>query len=163
MPALGQSNGDQSGIKQSDVGEKADRVVHPSREQHWREEAAQHAEDGDDHGVQPNGDRERRRRDQHHEEEGRQRSEERKVIHRTTGERDGVEHYDARGAECVRRDCVLPLLQQHAAHHQAEAGEEAERDPDLRRNKVVLEGIFQEITDGEEEREPPATRRVSRP
>ena len=154
MPAFRQGHGDQSGVEQRDVSEQADRVVHSRREQHGREESTQHAEDGDDHGVQSNGDRESCRCDQHHEQEGRQRSEEREVIHGATGKRDRVEHDHAGGAERVRRDGVLALLQQHAAHDQAEAGKETHRDAHFGRDEIALERILHEVTHRKEQREP---------
>ena len=79
-PAAVQRNNDQPGVEDGDVTEESKRIVLAGREQQRGEEAAQHAEDGDDEGVEPHGDKERGRRDEHHQQESRHRAEELEVI-----------------------------------------------------------------------------------
>ena len=102
LPAAVERDEDQADVEDGDVSEEAKRVVLAGREQNGREKTTEHAEDGDDEGVEAHGDKKRRGGDERHEQERRDRPEEFKVVDRSARERDGVKRDDARGAQGMR-------------------------------------------------------------
>ena len=80
MPAPVQRHHNEPGVEDGDVTEQAQRVVLVGVNQDRRKETAQHAEDGNHHGIEPNGDQEGGGGDERHQQEGRECSEKFKVI-----------------------------------------------------------------------------------
>ena len=66
----------------------------------------------------------------------------------------GVEHQDAGRAERLRSDSVFFPFQKQTANNKTGADDEPDRNPQLRRDQIVLERIFHEKRDAEEKREP---------
>src|SRR5258708_35140093 len=67
---------------------------------------------------------------------------------------DGVEHQDAGRAKRLRSDSVFFSLQKQTARNKTGADDEPDGNPQLRRDQVVLERVFDEKRDAQEKREP---------
>src|ERR1043166_3440066 len=76
------------------------------------------------------------------------------MIVSSTCEGDRVEHQDASRAECLRSDGVFFPFQKQTANNETGTDDEPDRNPQLGWNQIVLERIFHEKCDAEEEREP---------
>src|SRR4029077_7283108 len=107
-----------------------------------------------DDGVQPNGKQKRDRCDQRHQQKRWNETEEREVIVSSTCKGDGVEHQDAGRAKRLRSDSVFFPFQKQTANNKTGADDEADCNPQLWRDQVVLERIFHEKCDAEKKREP---------
>ncbi len=99
---------DQARIQQGDVAEQAEGIVLAGGQEDGREETAQHAEDGNHHGVKANGQEEGRGGDQHHQQEGWNRSEELEVVNRPARKGHRIENDHARPAQGVCQNGILP-------------------------------------------------------
>ncbi len=150
-PAPAPCDREQAGIQQRDVTEQRERVVLHRRQQDRAEEAAEHAECRDDQCVQPDGDQERGHRDHAHQRERYARSERRESIDRMSGKAHAVENQYAGGAQRLCEHSVFLLaVGPQTAPEQTDTGDEAHRHTTHRRDQVVLECVFDEENDTEE-------------
>ncbi len=76
---------------------------------------------------------------------------------------DRVEDKDARGAERLRRHRVLLSFHQNAPGEKSNPRDEPNRNPDLRRHEIVLEGVFHKKGDAQKQRQPADPREEFRP
>lgn len=139
MPATVERDGDEADVEQRDVGKKSERVVVAGGEQAGCEEAAEHAENGDDFCLHAHGEQEGCGGDEHHQTERGDRAKELEVVDRATGEGDGVKRDDAAGAQRLGGDGVTFAREHDAADDEADAEEKTESDADLGRDPVVLD------------------------
>ena len=153
MPAAVERDDNQTDVEDGDVAEEAEWIVLAGRKQNRRQEAPQHSEDGHDEGVEPRGEQECRGRDERHEQERGNRPEKIKMINRAASERDGIQHDDARGTKRLRERGEVFARHHHSAHEQSDAGEKTDGDAQFRWNEVVVERVFDEERDAEEQRE----------
>src|SRR5262249_541649 len=151
VPALAEGDGDEAGVEDGEVGEEAGWIILAGGEEEWGEEAAEEAEDGDDLGIEADGEEKRGAGDARHEGEGGRGL--REMVKEVSGEGDGVEGDDAGGAEGLGGDGELGAGEAQAADDQAEAACGADGDAHLRGDEIVLEGVFDEEGDAEEEGE----------
>jgi hypothetical protein len=140
-------------IEQRDVSEEPGRIVLPRRQQQRRQEAAQQTEHRDDDGVQPDREREGRRGDQHHQDQGRDRAEERKLVDGAAGKGHPVEADNARGAKRVGDDLEVLARKANSSNDQPDPNEETDRDAHFRGHEIMVEAVFDEERDSEEQRQ----------
>src|SRR3974390_312213 len=151
MPALVQRDQNQSRVEDGDVAEKAEWIVLAGREQNWCKEAAQHAENGDHQRIKPHGEQKRRDGDERHQKKGWNRPEKFEVINRAAGKRDGIKNNDAGRTQGLRKRGKFFARHEYTAHDQSESGQETYGHAELRRDKIVVERIFDEERDAQKE------------
>ena len=115
-----------------------------------REETAEDAEDRDHLRFESHGEEEGRAGDEHHEQERGNRAEGGEVVNRAARERDRVEADDTGRDQGLRGDGVARAVDFESADDEAEGEEKADGDADLGGNEIVVEGVFDEETDGEQ-------------
>ena len=155
MPAPVEGDDQQAGVQHGDVAKQPEGVVLAGGQQHGRQKPAQQAENGHHQRLQPHGHQESREGDQDHQHKRRHRPEKFKVIYGAAGEGDGVENDHARGAQRVRQRRKVFARQPHPAGQQTQSGEEPRRHAQFGRHQIVVERIFDEERDSEEQRESP--------
>ena len=128
-----------------------------------REESAQHSENRDDEGVEPDGEKERRGCDERHQQESWNRPEEIKVINRTARERNAIEDDNSGRAQSLRKHGEMFARHHHAADEQTETGEETNRHSQDGRDEIVVERVFDEKYNAEEQCESANPRKTFHP